>query len=78
MRGAHGWPVCVRACASQEALSDLTKRFRLDELAGKYDDARARAKQISKRHAKDDLRALSMCDPSTNVWEFVDLLGVRY
>src|SRR5215470_14284923 len=57
---------------------EIVKSFRLDELSGRYGSARKRAQRISAQHARDGQVAPSAHDPSTNVWEFVDFLGVDY
>lgn len=56
----------------------MGKSFRLDELSGRYASARGRARRISAQHTADGQSMPSAHDPSTNVWEFVDFLGLDY
>lgn len=70
---------CSEACRRLKKHSQQTgKSFRLDTLSGRYGLARKRAQRISAQHAADRRPTPSAHDPSTNVWEFVDFLGVGY
>lgn len=57
---------------------DLGKRFSLHALSGRYRIARARADRIARRHGRDGVVRPAHCDPRTDVWMFVDFLGVDY
>jgi hypothetical protein len=54
------------------------KRVRLSDIAGRYAEARGQAAAIGKRHDRDDVPVPTQRDPSTNVFEFVDAVGVAY
>src|SRR5262249_262545 len=70
---------CPEACRRlKKHYQETVKNFQLDALSGRYDTARKRAQRISIQHAADGRSMPSTHDPSTNVWEFVDFIGVEY
>jgi hypothetical protein len=54
------------------------KSFPMTRLEGRYVDGRARAQRVLAQHDRDGLVLPTQRDPSTNVWELVDQLGVTY
>lgn len=57
---------------------DYQKRIRFDRLRGQYPRARERAVRLDQRHQRDAHPLPSQRDPSTNVYELIDRLGVSY
>lgn len=54
------------------------KRVTLAEIAGRYQDARTHAQRLREQHERDGVTVASQRDPGTDVWEFVDELGITY
>ncbi|MGH3646138.1 MAG: RloB family protein [Micromonosporaceae bacterium] len=54
------------------------KHVNLGDLAGRYATARERAIGRNGQHDRDDVTQPTKRDPSTNVYELVELLGVTY
>jgi RloB-like protein len=57
---------------------DRGKRVRLSDLVGHYAQAREQARRLGDQHERDGILRPTERDPSTSVWEFVDMLGIKY
>ncbi|MEJ3744177.1 RloB family protein [Actinomycetes bacterium KLBMP 9797] len=48
------------------------------QLEGRYAKAKARAQRVQAQHDRDGIVLPTQRDPSTNIWELIDHLGVSY
>lgn len=72
--GGDGSSICRRL------VSYLSSGKHVDvvDLRGRYALARDRAQRLARQHDRDAAALPTQRDPSTNVWELVDRLGVTY
>ncbi|HEY7222945.1 MAG TPA: RloB family protein [Micromonosporaceae bacterium] len=54
------------------------KRVRLEDVSGRYAQARGHAQRLNEQHRRDKLEVPTQRDPSTNIWELADSLGISY
>jgi hypothetical protein len=54
------------------------KRVKITDVVGHYSDAREQARRLSGQHERDCIMLPTERDPSTDVWEFLDMLGITY
>jgi RloB-like protein len=75
--GACG-PVTAAVCATIKDYKRRGKRVSLNDLVGRYAQARERAVLLDRQHDRDGLSIPSQRDPSTGVFQLVDAMGVTY
>lgn len=54
------------------------KRVALANVEGRYQQARQQAARLRDQHERDGIALKTQRDPSTNIWELVDALGIEY
>jgi hypothetical protein len=62
----------------RKCLPRYHKAVQLSDVRGRYQLARDRAVRLAKQHQRDGRTHPTQCDPSTNVHELIDRLGVSY